>query len=102
MGLKWGCSCGKRFRHEYLLYRHVDVANKSICPMCFTPFRFISGDHSEIILHCPGCRYQERYTSKEAFSLFKGKANDRHHELEVDRTEPVPKTPVKEPQKVKP
>lgn len=101
MGRKWKCSCGKGFRHEYLLYRHVDTVNKSICPMCFTPFRVMSGDNSELLLHCPGCRYQERYTSKEVFVQFKGKVNDRHRELEVDRTEPPIKTPVKEQQKVK-
>lgn len=52
------CGCNKKFRHRYLVVRHIRLLTHAICPKCFMPLKVYSNEHGDT-LDCPGCYYKE-------------------------------------------
>lgn len=57
------CACGQKFRHQYLLIRHIRVAQKEICPKCFTTLRSSLNRDGEETLFCSECKHSEKNTA---------------------------------------
>ncbi len=53
------CACHLRFRHPYLLIRHIRVMKKEICPKCFSALRGSTNKEGMETLYCTECRYLE-------------------------------------------
>ena len=63
------CACHKKFRHQYLLIRHIKVMKREICPECFFELRSSTDKDGIESLFCAKCHHTEKMLRMKSVGL---------------------------------